>query len=398
MTEICTPLYFDYAATTPVDERVVRRMVECLGLRGCFANPASSSHAPGREARGRVEMARREVAALLGARPTEIIWTSGATESNNLALKGAARFHADRGRHIVTSRTEHKAVLDTCRQLEKEGWQVSYVSPGPGGVMTVAEIEPALRPDTVLVSVMYVNNEIGTVNDLAPIGRLCRERGVLFHVDAAQAAGKLPVNVDEIEADLLSVSAHKVYGPKGVGALYLRGSPKSRLEPQIHGGGHEWGMRSGTLATHQIVGMGEAFRIAATEQAAEAERLRGLRTRLWEGIVGLGGVHLNGDPERRVAGILNVSFEGVEGESLLFALRDLALSSGSACTSASREASYVLRALGRDDQLAQSSLRFSLGRFSTVEEVDYAIAVVREQVNRLRSLGPVGEEQNREAM
>ncbi|MFU8819933.1 MAG: IscS subfamily cysteine desulfurase [Gammaproteobacteria bacterium] len=392
------PLYFDYAATTPVDERVVRRMVECMGPAGCFANPASSSHAPGREARGRVEMARREVAALLGARPTEIIWTSGATESNNLALKGAARFHADRGRHIVTSRTEHKAVLDTCRQLEKEGWQVSYLSPGPGGVMTAAEIEPALRPDTVLVSVMYVNNEIGTVNDLAPIGRLCRERGVLFHVDAAQAAGKLPVNVDEIGADLLSVSAHKVYGPKGVGALYLRGSPKSRLEPQIHGGGHEWGMRSGTLATHQIVGMGEAFRIAATEQAAEAERLRGLRTRLWAGIVGLGGVHLNGDPERRVAGILNVSFEGVEGESLLFALRDLALSSGSACTSASREASYVLRALGRDDQLAQSSLRFSLGRFSTVEEVDYAIAVVRAQVNRLRSLGPMGEEESREAM
>lgn len=398
MNEIRKPLYFDYAATTPVDERVVRRMVECMGPAGCFANPASSSHAPGREARGRVEMARREVAALLGARPTEIIWTSGATESNNLALKGAARFHADRGRHIVTSRTEHKAVLDTCRQLEKEGWQVSYLSPGPGGVMTAAEIEPALRPDTVLVSVMYVNNEIGTVNDLAPIGRLCRERGVLFHVDAAQAAGKLPVNVDEIGADLLSVSAHKVYGPKGVGALYLRGSPKSRLEPQIHGGGHEWGMRSGTLATHQIVGMGEAFRIAATEQAAEAERLRGLRTRLWAGIVGLGGVHLNGDPERRVAGILNVSFEGVEGESLLFALRDLALSSGSACTSASREASYVLRALGRDDQLAQSSLRFSLGRFSTVEEVDYAIAVVRAQVNRLRSLGPMGEEESREAM
>ena len=398
MTEIRTPLYFDYAATTPVDERVVRCMVECMGPAGCFANPASSSHAPGREARGRVEAARREVAALLGARPTEIIWTSGATESNNLALKGAARFHADRGRHIVTSRTEHKAVLDTCRQLEKEGWQVSYVSPGPGGVVTVAEIEPALRPDTVLVSVMYVNNEIGTINDLAPIGRLCRERGVLFHVDAAQAAGKLPVNVDEIGADLLSVSAHKVYGPKGVGALYLRGSPKSRLEPQIHGGGHEWGMRSGTLATHQIVGMGEAFRIAVAEQAAEAERLRGLRTRLWAGIVGLGGVHLNGDPERRVAGILNVSFEGVEGESLLFALRDLALSSGSACTSASREASYVLRALGRDDQLAQSSLRFSLGRFSTVEEVDYAIAVVREQVNRLRSLGPVGEEESREAM
>jgi cysteine desulfurase len=398
MTEMRTPVYFDYAATTPVDERVVQCMVECMGRGGCYANPASSSHGPGREARGRVEAARREVAALLGAGPTEIIWTSGATESNNLAIKGAARFHADRGRHIVTSRTEHKAVLDTCRQLEKEGWQVSYVSPGPGGVVTAAEIEPALRPDTVLVSVMFVNNEIGTINELAPIGRLCRQRGVLFHVDAAQAAGKVPVNVDDIGADLLSVSAHKVYGPKGAGALYLRGSPKSRLEPLIHGGGHEWGMRSGTLATHQVVGMGEAFRIAAAEQPEEAARLRTLRDRLWQGIVGLGGVHLNGDPERRVAGVLNVSFEGVEGESLLFALRELAVSSGSACTSASREASYVLRALGRDDQLAQSSLRFSLGRFSTTEEVDFAIGAVREQVNRLRGLGPGGGERNREAM
>ncbi|HUH00019.1 MAG TPA: IscS subfamily cysteine desulfurase [Gammaproteobacteria bacterium] len=393
-----TPIYFDYAATTPVDERVVRCMVECLGRGGCFANPASSSHAPGRAARGRVEAARREVAALVGAGPTEIIWTSGATESNNLAIKGAAHFHADRGRHIVTSRTEHKAVLDTCRQLEKEGWQVSYVTPGAGGITTVAEIEPALRKDTVLVSVMYVNNEIGTINDVAPIGRLCRERGVLFHVDAAQAAGKIPVDVDALCADLLSVSAHKVYGPKGAGALYLRGSPRSRLEPLIHGGGHEWGMRSGTLATHQIAGMGEAFRIAVLEQDAEAERLRALRERLWSGLVGLGGVHLNGDAERRVAGMLNVSFEGVEGESLLFALRDLALSSGSACTSASREASYVLRALGREDQLAQSSLRFSLGRFSTVEEVDYAVRLVREQVDRLRALGPGGGASQQEAM
>jgi len=398
MSEIRTPVYFDYAATTPVDERVVQCMVECMGRSGCYANPASGSHGPGREARGRVEAARREVAALLGAGPTEIIWTSGATESNNLAIKGAARFHADRGRHIVTSRTEHKAVLDTCRQLEKEGWQVSYVSPGAGGVVTAAEIEPALRPDTVLVSVMFVNNEIGTINELAPIGRLCRQRGVLFHVDAAQAAGKVPIDVDAIGADLLSVSAHKAYGPKGAGALYLRGSPKSRLEPLIHGGGHEWGMRSGTLATHQIVGMGEAFRIAAAEQAEESVRLRALRERLWEGIVGLGGVHLNGDPERRVAGVLNVSFEGVEGESLLFALRDLAVSSGSACTSANREASYVLRALGRDDQLAQSSLRFSLGRFSTAEEVDFAIGAVREQVDRLRGIGPGGGARNREAM
>ena len=388
MNETGKPIYLDYAATTPVDPRVVERMVDCLGPGGCFANPASSSHAPGREARNRVETARREVAAALGAVPPEIIWTSGATESNNLAIKGAARFHADRGRHIVTSRTEHKAVLDTCRQLEKEGWQVSYVTPGPGGIVGAAEIEPVLRPDTVLVSVMFVNNEIGAVNDVAAIGALCRERGVLFHVDAAQAAGKLPVRVDEIRADLLSVSGHKIYGPKGIGALYLRGSPKSRLEPQIHGGGHEWGMRSGTLATHQIVGMGEALRIAVEEQAAEAERLAGLRRRLWDGIAGLGGVHLNGDPTRRVAGILNVSFEGVEGESLLFALRELAVSSGSACTSASREASYVLRALGRDDQLAQSSLRFSVGRFSTADDVDRAAAIVRTQVQRLRALGP----------
>ena len=400
MSDIRKPIYFDYAATTPVDDRVVQRMVECLGREGCFANPASSSHESGREARGRVELARRQVAAALGAKPTEIIWTSGATESNNLAIKGAARFHADRGRHIVTSRTEHKAVLDTCRQLEQEGWRVSYVTPGAGGIVSVAEIEPALRPDTVLVSVMFVNNEIGTVNDLAPIGRLCRERGVLFHADAAQAAGKLPVNVDDISADLLSVSGHKVYGPKGIGALYLRGCPKSRLEPLIHGGGHEWGMRSGTLPTHQIVGMGEALRIAVEEQAVEAERLAMLRERLWQGIAGLGGVHLNGHPEQRVAGILNVSFEGVEGESLLFSLRELALSSGSACTSASREASYVLRALGRDDQLAQSSLRLSLGRFSTVEEVDYAIRVIREQVQRLRALGPAQDDDTtgREAM
>lgn len=398
MNEIHTPVYMDYAATTPVDDRVVACMMDCLGRDGCFANPASSSHQPGRDARGRVEAARREVAELIGARPTEIIWTSGATESDNLAIKGAARYHADRGRHIVTSRTEHKAVLDTCRQLEKEGWQVSYVSPGPGGIVGVDELVTALRPDTVLVSVMFVNNEIGTVNDVAAIGGMCRDRGVLFHVDAAQAAGKLPVNVDAIGADLLSLSGHKVYGPKGIGALYLRGSPKSRLEPLIHGGGHEWGMRSGTLPTHQIAGMGAAFRLAASELAAEAERLGALRARLWSGIAGLGGVHLNGNAERRVAGLLNVSFEGVEGESLLFALRELAVSSGSACTSASREASYVLRALGRDDQLAQSSIRFSLGRYSTEAEVDFAIRVVRDQVNRLRGLGPGGGERNREAI
>ena len=399
MNELARPVYMDYAATTPVDERVAERMADCLCRGGCFANPASSSHEPGRRARGLVEEARRHVAALIGAGPTEIIWTSGATESDNLAIKGAARFHADRGRHIVTSRTEHKAVLDTCRQLEREGFQVSYVVPGEGGVVGPAEVEAALREDTVLVSVMHVNNETGVANDVAGIGRLCRSRGILFHVDAAQGAGKLPVDVDAFGADMVSLSGHKAYGPKGIGALYLRGSPKSRLDPLIHGGGHEWGMRSGTLATHQIVGMGEAFRIAGAELGEEAGRLATLRERLWTGIVCLGGVHLNGCPERRAPGILNVSFEGVEGESLLYALRDLAVSSGSACTSASREASYVLRALGRDDQLAQSSIRFSLGRFSSEAEVDFCVRVVRDQVHRLRAIAPTGEVAgSREAM
>jgi cysteine desulfurase len=399
MSELRKPVYMDYAATTPVDERVAERMADCLCRRGCFANPASSSHEPGRQARGLVEEARRNVAAMIGAGPTEIIWTSGATESDNLAIKGAAHFHADRGRHIVTSRTEHKAVLDTCRQLEREGFQVTYVLPGDGGVVGPAQVERVLRDDTVLVSVMHVNNETGVANDVAGIGALCRTRGVLFHVDAAQGAGKLPVDVHVFGADMVSLSGHKVYGPKGVGALYLRGSPKSRLEPLIHGGGHEWGMRSGTLATHQIVGMGEAFRIAGEHLDEESRRLAGLRERLWAGIVGLGGIHLNGCPESRAPGILNVSFEGVEGESLLYGLREIAVSSGSACTSASREASYVLRALGREDQLAQSSIRFSLGRFSTEDEVDFCIRTVREQVHRLRSLAPVGNQaSSREAM
>lgn len=399
MNDLKTPVYLDYAATTPVDERVVERMLGCMCRNGCYANPASSSHEPGRQARGLVELARRHVAALIGAAcPTEIIWTSGATESDNLAIKGVAHWHADRGRHIVTSRTEHKAVLDTCRQLEKEGWQVTYVRPGPGGVVGVAEVEAALTPATVLVSVMHVNNETGVVNDVAAIGGLCEERGILFHVDAAQGAGKLPIDVDAMHADLMSLSAHKVYGPKGMGALYLRGSPKSRLEPLIHGGGHEWGMRSGTLPTHQIVGMGEAFRIAASDMPGEAVRLAALRERLWRGICGLGGVHLNGDPARRVPGVLNVSFEGVEGESLLFALRELCVSSGSACTSASREASYVLRALGRDDQLAQSSIRFSLGRYTTEAEVDFCADVVTRQVDRLRALAPGGRAGSEEAL
>jgi cysteine desulfurase len=391
MEELRKPVYLDYAATTPADDRVVARMVECLGRQGCFANPASSSHVPGREARGRVETARRQVAALIGARPTEIIWTSGATESNNLAIKGAARFHADRGRHIVTSRTEHKAVLDTCRQLEKEGWQVSYVLPGPGGIVGPTQVEAVLRPDTVLVSVMFVNNEIGTVNEVEAIGRLCHERGVLFHVDAAQAAGKLPLDVEVVGADLLSLSAHKVYGPKGIGALYLRGSPKSRLEPLIHGGGHEWGMRSGTLATHQIVGMGEAFRIAQDDMAAELPRIASLQARLFDGLSDVEQTFLNGHRTRRVPHNVNMSFNFVEGESLIMGIKGLAVSSGSACTSASLEPSYVLRALGRSDELAHSSLRITIGRFTTEEEIDYAVSTIRHNVAKLRELSPLWE-------
>jgi cysteine desulfurase len=383
----------DYAATTPVDERVADVMCECMTREGCFANPASSSHVLGRLARGRVELARRDVAALIGAGPLEIVWTSGATESDNLAIKGVA--HVQRGRrcHVITSRTEHKAVLDTCRQLESEGCcEVTWLVPGEDGLITPGQVAEAIRDDTALVSIMHVNNEIGVASDIGGIGRVCRERGVLFHVDAAQSAGKLRIDVEEMRIDLLSLSGHKLYGPKGIGALYVHDRQRMRLEPLIHGGGHEWGMRSGTLATHQIVGMGEAFRLAAAEMDAEAERLTHLRERLWRGLTRLGGVMLNGHVTRRVPGILNVSFTGVEGESLLYALREIAVSSGSACTSASNEASYVLRALGRTDQLAQSSIRFSLGRFSTEDEVDRAVRIVSEQVARLRALGPGGAE------
>ena len=390
MSEKERPIYMDYAATTPVDERVAAVMCECMTRDGCFANPASSSHEPGRQARGRVEMARVDVAALIGAKPTEIVWTSGATESDNLAIKGIARYHRDLGRHIITSRTEHKAVLDTCHQLEQEGFEVTYLVPGHDGRIGPEQVVAAMRDDTILVSVMHVNNEIGVVADIAAIGAACKKRQIMFHVDAAQSAGKLPIDVDAMGVDLMSLSGHKVYGPKGVGALYVRGGRKARLEPLIHGGGHEWGMRSGTLATHQIAGMGVAFHIAREELDDEIERLSGLRDRLWDGISSLGGVLLNGDPGNRAPGILNVSFEGVEGESLLFALREIAVSSGSACTSASREASYVLRALGRSDQAAQSSIRFSIGRFTTDQEVERCIAVVEEQVQRLRGLGPAG--------
>ncbi len=382
------PIYLDYAATTPVDPRVAEQMCECLTMEGNFANPASSSHAPGRTARGVVEMARREVAALVNCDPREIVWTSGATESDNLAIKGVAHFYKDKGRHIITCRTEHKAVLDTCKQLEREGFEVTYLVPCCEGMVAREQLENALRDDTILVSIMHVNNEVGVVQDIETFGEICRERGILFHVDAAQSAGKLPIDLADLPVDLMSFSAHKIYGPKGVGALYVRREPRTMLEPLIHGGGHEGGMRSGTLATHQICGMGTAFRIAREELEKDHAHIAALRDRLAAGIRKVGGVKLNGHPERRVPGILNVSFEGVEGESLLYALRKLAVSSGSACTSATKEPSYVLRALGCCDQMAQSSIRFSIGRFTREADIDFAIREVHTQVARLRSLAP----------
>jgi cysteine desulfurase len=379
----------DYSATTPVDHRVADKMCSYLTPDGTFGNPASRSHAFGWAAEEAIEVARREVAALVNADPKEIVWTSGATESDNLGLKGAAHFYRKRGQHIVTCKTEHKAVLDACRQLEREGFEVSYLDPEPNGLIDLGKLEAALRNDTMLVSVMHVNNEIGVVQDIEAIGEMTRERKILLHVDAAQSAGKIPIDLERLKVDLMAFSAHKIYGPKGIGALYVRRKPRVRLEAQMHGGGHERGMRSGTLPTHQIVGMGEAFRIAREEMATENERILVLRQRLWDGIKDMEEVYLNGDEVRRVAGNLNVSFAFVEGESLIMALKDLAVSSGSACTSASLEPSYVLRALGREDELAHSSIRFSLGRFTTQEEVDYAVAKIREQVGRLRELSPL---------
>ena len=383
------PIYMDYSATTPVDPRVAEKMCAHLTPQGVFGNPASRSHRFGWDAEAAVEAARQEVAALINANPKEIIWTSGATESDNLAIKGVAHFYRKKGRHIVTAGTEHKAVLDTCRHLEREGFEVTYLDPEPNGLIDLTKLEDSLRDDTILVSIMHVNNEIGVIQDIAAIGELTRDRKILFHVDAAQSAGKVPIDLETMKVDLLSLSAHKIYGPKGIGALYVRRKPRVRLEAQMHGGGHERGMRSGTLATHQIVGMGEAFRIAREEMAQENERILGLRRRLWDGLRDLEAVYLNGDEEQRVAGNLNLSFAFVEGESLIMALKDLAVSSGSACTSASLEPSYVLRALGREDELAHSSIRFTLGRFTTQEEVDYAIEKVRAQVNRLRELSPL---------
>ena len=378
-------IYLDYAATTPVDPRVAERMTACLTQDGLFANPASA-HGPGRAARGAVEEARAQVAALVNALPEEIVFTSGATESDNLAIKGLAHFERDRGRHIITSRIEHKAVLDACKQLEKEGFEVTWLKPDAAGLIQPEAVKAALRDDTVLVSIMHANNELGTVNDIAAIGMVLRGHSARFHVDAAQSAGKMPIDLKALDVDLMSFAAHKLYGPKGMGALYVRSNPRVNLEPLIHGGGHERGLRSGTLATHQIVGMGEAFRLARDLMPEEALRIGRLRDRLWKGLQRIEGVLLNGHPTQRLPGILNVSFPGVEGESLLYACDGLAVSSGSACTAADQEPSYVLRALGRDDQLAGSSLRFSLGRYSTEAELDEAIEVVTREYRRLFAL------------
>jgi cysteine desulfurase len=383
------PLYLDYSATTPVDPRVAEKMCDCLTMDGTFGNPASRSHQFGWDAERLVDEARANVAALVGADPKEIIWTSGATESDNLAIKGAAHFYRKQGNHIITLKTEHKAVLDTCRQLEREGFEVTYLDVQDNGLVDLAAFEAAIRPETVVASVMHVNNEIGVIQDIAAIGAICRENKVIFHVDAAQSPGKVPIDLSSLPVDLMSFSAHKIYGPKGIGALYVQRKPRIRLEAQMHGGGHERGLRSGTLPTHQIVGMGEAFRIAAEEMAAENERILQLRNKLYDGLRDMEEVYVNGDMDHRIAGNLNISFNYVEGESLMMALKDLAVSSGSACTSASLEPSYVLRALGREDELAHSSLRFTLGRFTTEEEIDHVLSQVRTQVERLRDLSPL---------
>ncbi|QHB34645.1 IscS subfamily cysteine desulfurase [Yersinia canariae] len=384
-----TPIYLDYAATTPVDPRVAEKMMQYLTLDGIFGNPASRSHKFGWQAEEAVDIARNDIAALVGADPREIVFTSGATESDNLAIKGAANFYQKKGKHIITCKTEHKAVLDTCRQLEREGFDVTYLAPQSNGIIDLKQLEAAMREDTILVSIMHVNNEIGVVQDIATIGEMCRSRGIIFHVDATQSVGKLPIDLSKLKVDLMSFSAHKVYGPMGIGALFVRRKPRIRIEAQQHGGGHERGMRSGTLPVHQIAGMGEAYRIAKEEMESEAARLRSLRLRLWNGLKDIEEVYLNGDLENGAPGILNVSFNYVEGESLIMALKDLAVSSGSACTSASLEPSYVLRALGMNDELAHSSIRFSLGRFTTEEEIDYAIALVRKSIGRLRDLSPL---------
>ena len=383
------PIYFDYSATTPVDPRVAEKMIPYLVEK--FGNPASRSHAFGWEAEAAVEEAREEVARLVNADPKEIVWTSGATESNNLALKGAANFYSGKGKHLITVKTEHKAVLDTCRELERQGFEVTYLDVQENGLLDLDVFKSALRPDTILVSVMFVNNEIGVIQPIAEIGEICRDKGIIFHVDAAQATGKVDIDLTTLKVDLMSFSAHKTYGPKGIGALYIRRKPRVRLEAQMHGGGHERGFRSGTLATHQIVGMGEAFRLAREEMAFENKRIGVLRDRLLKGLSDIEQTFINGDMTHRVPHNLNISFAYVEGESMLMAIKDLAVSSGSACTSASLEPSYVLRALGRDDELAHSSIRFTIGRFNTEEEVDYAVRLLHEKIGKLRELSPLWE-------
>ncbi|BDT60145.1 cysteine desulfurase IscS [Massilia varians] len=381
------PIYMDYSATTPIDPRVADKMIPYL--REQFGNPASRSHMYGWSAEAAVEEARANVAALVGADPREIIWTSGATESNNLALKGAAHFYKTRGKHIITVKTEHKAVLDTVRELERQGFEATYLEPQDNGLITIAQLEAAIRPDTILVSVMLVNNEIGVIQPIDEIGELCRSKGIIFHCDAAQATGKVEIDLNKTKCDLMTFTAHKTYGPKGVGALYVRRKPRVRLEAQMHGGGHERGLRSGTLPTHQIVGMGEAFRLAKEEMASELERVKALRDRLARGLLEIEEVYINGDMDHRVPHNLNVSFNYVEGESLIMAIKDIAVSSGSACTSASLEPSYVLRALGRSDELAHSSIRFTIGRFTTEEDIDFAVNLLKAKVGKLRELSPL---------
>ncbi len=389
MSDIKLPIYLDYSATTPIDQRVAAKMAECLTIEGNFGNPASRSHQFGWSAEAAVDLARQQVADLVNADPREIVWTSGATESDNLAIKGAAHFYRKKGNHIITLKTEHKAVLDTCRQLEREGFEVTYMDPDESGLLDLENLKAAVTDQTILISVMHVNNEIGVIQDIEAIGEFARQKKIIFHVDAAQSTGKVEIDLEHLKVDLMSFCAHKTYGPKGVGALYVRRKPRVRIEAQMHGGGHERGMRSGTLATHQIVGMGEAFRIAKEEMATENERIRMLRDRLYTGLNDMEEVYVNGALDHRIAGNLNISFNFVEGESLIMALRDLAVSSGSACTSASLEPSYVLRALGRNDELAHSSIRFSIGRFTTVEEIDYTVEVVRAAVEKLRELSPL---------
>ena len=383
------PIYLDYASTTPVDPAVADKMMQFLTPTGQFGNPASRSHVFGWQAEAAVEDARTDVATLIGADPREIVWTSGATEANNLAIKGCAHFNQRKGKHVITSKIEHKAVLDTCRQLEREGWEVTYLEPDSNGLIQPQMVADAIREDTTVVSIMHVNNELGTLNDIAAIGAICRENKVFFHVDAAQSAGKTPIDVEAMNVDMMSFSAHKIYGPKGIGALFVRRKPRVRIEAQMHGGGHERGMRSGTLPTHQIVGMGEAFKLGFENLAEESARIEALRTRLWEGVSDMEEVHLNGSEDQHVPGIVNISFAFVEGESLIMALRDLAVSSGSACTSASLEPSYVLRALGLNDEMAHSSIRFSIGRYTTEQDIDDAIAKVRHAVEKLRELSPL---------